>query len=93
MPVSAVFSTTDSGSLEEFSDTVKDACTIDTFNCALALAAGDITLSSLGWTEVAVLAVLPDVADTGVAMMLLLMDDLVIIGSFKNNCSTHDCAL
>jgi hypothetical protein len=71
MPVSAVFSTTDIGSLEEFNDTVKEACTIDTLSCALALAAGDITLSSLGWTDV---AVLPDVADTGVAMMLLLMD-------------------
>src|SRR5471030_489226 len=89
MPVSAVFSTTDNGSLEEFNDTVKEACTIDTFSCALALARTFTLLSSLAWTGVAAV-VLPDVAETGVAMKWLLLEYLLIIGRLKNNCSPLD---
>jgi len=77
MPVSAVFSTTDNGSFEELIDTVKEACTMEAFKSALALAAGDSGLSSLDWTGAAELLA---VAETGVAIILLLIEHAGIIG-------------
>jgi len=76
MPVSAVFSVTDRGSLDEFNDTSNEACTIDTFSCALAL-----TGAATGAAEA------PEVADMGVATMELLMKYPSIIGGLTNNCS------
>jgi hypothetical protein len=64
--------------LEEFNATVKEACTIELLSCALALAVDDILLSSLAAAGTLLLAEVlaempPEVADTGVAMISLLM--------------------